>query len=401
MRIHKLNGALRGAHDERGAAAILLALLAVVLIGMAAFAVDLGFAYSTKRQLSVAADAAALAAARQVNAALPVGTACNSTVLQPIAQSAAVLANSQNDRVGGSTVTSVSVDCSNDDVQVTVTNEKVVDAIFGPVLGVSNYRPSRSATAQLFVPQAAYGLRPIAACYQTVIDNYKPSATPPVINPFVVWVSKDSAVCGTATAGQWGFTNFLEQGGFGEYDQSGTPAYNPDPQCNAGNTSAGANAGCQTEWTADGYGGPVWFPNNAIGGDTGLGGNTGLANSSDWRNAFDGLVDEVIQLPVADRYSEQSGIDRFNVLGVVSVRVCSANRGGTVVQGTSAECAASRVPTATQVPDWYTLNNNEGGLWVIPVDFATSGVAGPRTGCMATPPPAGCDLGTRAIALYR
>jgi hypothetical protein len=48
--------------DERGAVAIIVALLAVVLLGISAFTVDLGMAYVTKRQLSSASDAAALAA---------------------------------------------------------------------------------------------------------------------------------------------------------------------------------------------------------------------------------------------------------------------------------------------------------------------------------------------------
>jgi type II secretory pathway pseudopilin PulG len=48
--------------DERGAVAILAALLALVLLGISAFTVDLGMAYVTKRQLSSASDAAALAA---------------------------------------------------------------------------------------------------------------------------------------------------------------------------------------------------------------------------------------------------------------------------------------------------------------------------------------------------
>jgi len=46
----------RGA-DQDGAVAVLIALLAVVLFVMAAFAVDLGNAYAISRQLSVSADA--------------------------------------------------------------------------------------------------------------------------------------------------------------------------------------------------------------------------------------------------------------------------------------------------------------------------------------------------------
>ena len=48
--------------DERGAVALIVAGLVVVLVGISAFTVDFGMAYATKRQLSSAADAASLAA---------------------------------------------------------------------------------------------------------------------------------------------------------------------------------------------------------------------------------------------------------------------------------------------------------------------------------------------------
>ena len=53
-----------GARRERGAVAVLVALLAVVLMSLIAFAVDLGYAWQTQRSMVKATDAAALAAAR-------------------------------------------------------------------------------------------------------------------------------------------------------------------------------------------------------------------------------------------------------------------------------------------------------------------------------------------------
>ena len=52
--------------EDTGAIAVVVAILSTLLLLMAAFAVDLGNAYAVKRQLSVAADAAALDAARAV-----------------------------------------------------------------------------------------------------------------------------------------------------------------------------------------------------------------------------------------------------------------------------------------------------------------------------------------------
>lgn len=50
--------------DESGAVAVVVALSIVVLVGMAALAVDAGYLYSVRRQLQTAADAAALAGCR-------------------------------------------------------------------------------------------------------------------------------------------------------------------------------------------------------------------------------------------------------------------------------------------------------------------------------------------------
>jgi hypothetical protein len=54
----------RHARDERGAAAVVAAVLAIVLIGISGFTIDLGTAYVSKRNLQKATDAGALAAAQ-------------------------------------------------------------------------------------------------------------------------------------------------------------------------------------------------------------------------------------------------------------------------------------------------------------------------------------------------
>lgn len=56
---------LRSEHPERGATAILAALLMVVMLGFAGLAIDLGASYAKRTQLQNGADAAALALAQQ------------------------------------------------------------------------------------------------------------------------------------------------------------------------------------------------------------------------------------------------------------------------------------------------------------------------------------------------
>src|SRR5512139_127280 len=55
---------MRRLKDESGAVAVVVALSIIVLVGMAALAVDAGYLYSVRRQLQTAADAAALAGCR-------------------------------------------------------------------------------------------------------------------------------------------------------------------------------------------------------------------------------------------------------------------------------------------------------------------------------------------------
>jgi uncharacterized membrane protein len=52
--------------NQRGVSAVIIALLLVVLLGMAALAVDLGYLYVTRNELQNVADAAALAATRRL-----------------------------------------------------------------------------------------------------------------------------------------------------------------------------------------------------------------------------------------------------------------------------------------------------------------------------------------------
>ena len=70
--VHRLTGR---SPREDGAVAVLVAVLAVVLFAAAAFAVDLGAAWSERRHAQTAADAAALAGAQAIGSADPTATA--------------------------------------------------------------------------------------------------------------------------------------------------------------------------------------------------------------------------------------------------------------------------------------------------------------------------------------
>src|SRR5690242_1349188 len=75
MRRVNHSGAYGAAHRrERGVVAIMVALAMVLLIGFAALALDLGKLYIVRSELSNAADACALAAARDLTGAVSLDT---------------------------------------------------------------------------------------------------------------------------------------------------------------------------------------------------------------------------------------------------------------------------------------------------------------------------------------
>jgi Flp pilus assembly protein TadG len=408
MRVLQLRNAAR---SDDGAVAVFVAILALLLIGLSAFAVDLGSAYAVKRQLSVAADAAALDAGAAVNAALPAGAGCTPSVLTQIgaqskAEAAANTTNAGNDNSGKSVIDSVTVRCQGGVVEVDVVNSRTIPSIFGGIFGVDRQVPRRAATSQVFVPSVGVGLRPFAACQDDLSGsngvitrlNANVGAVPAYGDYFVVWISRTQKVCNSNASGQWGFTNFLDQGQFGEFNDSGTIAYNPGATCAGGNANSGGNAGCQAVWVEDGYNGGVAIPNPASGGNTGLDANSGLANSSDYRDALDALVGQVIQIPVATDYVGS----RFNVTGIVSVKVCAVKQSpGSIETG---DCYApdgtSNPLTGNDLNPWTGFKNNEGALQVQFVGFSTSSYAppNPNADCLADPT---CDFGSRAVVLYR
>lgn len=416
--------------DDHGAIAVIVALLAVVLVGLAAFAVDFGNSYAVKRKLSVAADAAALAAASDVGKiALTQATGCSGGLLQPasaqaaaqtVAQTTATAVNSRNDLSGQATVTSVTVTCTSQDVRVNVVNHQTVPTLFGSVFGVSQTDPTRSATARVFSSDTYSGLRPIAACASTVQVRYQPKSG--VQQPFLVFMDKNSlgsltgldTTCYKASSGQWDVANFLDQGYYNP-----ASGYFSDP-CAGGNPQSGGNGKCQAAWLENGYGGAVYLKNPHVyvpdpalrtnAADPGLLGNSGVASSNSFRNALDTLPGKVVLIPVVDWLSNAKiGIknvnDRFGLTGVVAVRVCATydEQSGAHVDPSpiAGECGGYITPDASGSPyvaesNWWTnaidSNNKRYGMWVWPIDYVSQGsVGGPNSTCtifdnVCTPP---------------
>lgn len=410
--------------DEQGAVAVLAGITIFVLLISAAFAVDLGNAYATQRQLSVAADASALAAAQALNQAIPVGTAsCDPDALQATAQSAAETQNRSANT--SSTLDTVAVDCSEwpTDVKVTVENRSSLPTFFGQLAGVSELNPGSSATAQLFVPNTGIGLRPIAACITDVQNSNIGTSD----SPFVVIIQKSDGICQTAETGEWAWINFLDQGEWGEWNDSSSRIYYPAETCAGNATPGGGNAGCQEKWVSEGYGGPVVIPNrtelgptdppvppNGSGADVVPEGGDGIVRSGGGIAGNDGnpsavddevktLVGKTIDLPVAREYYGAPDGKRIDIVGAVTVTVCSVKVGksaGDTKLGTAPTACGTQEPSAGDSPafeNWDIDNNNEAVLWVKPTLFTESGVVG---GAIDDGFASGSDFGRRGVRLF-
>lgn len=177
--------------DEQGAVAIIVAICLVVLLGLAAFVVDFGLAYTNKRQLQTSADAAAIAAAASLAdesvscAGLADGAqpAVNDVVV-PIKNYAQLV--SEGEQAGleimGDNHTdatyvpgSMAYECRGGAILVTWQNENPTDVTLGGAFRAqggdvpSEILSSRTATAALDVPPGVgTGLRPFPFCSRYV-----------------------------------------------------------------------------------------------------------------------------------------------------------------------------------------------------------------------------------------
>jgi Flp pilus assembly protein TadG len=221
----------RGSGDrERGAVAVIIAICAVVLFGMAAFAIDIGDAWQTRRRLITATDAAALAAAQKYAVG---GDGCATEPATFIA------ANDIGASVTGCSFTEFEPGAG----YVTVDAEKTVDFRFAGVLGITSDDITSTTTAAYGQAFAVTGLRPFGLCNESDaflgwLDDGKPMPSDPVQIPY----TKDSPDdCGGNAPGNWSIMDF----------------------------DGGANSNRDTmNWVHDGYPGEIEW-NQDVEGDTG------------------------------------------------------------------------------------------------------------------------------------
>jgi Flp pilus assembly protein TadG len=300
--------------DERGAVAVMAAIVMVLLMGLAALALDSGNGWQTRRSLVTATDAAALAAAETY---AQNGNGCSgvpSMFVGANVSSASVTACNRTDLGPGAAA-------------VTVQAKVPLHYTFAGIIGVGDRDVHSSTTAAYGQPLGVTGLRPLGLCNASV--GYAQWLASGMTTPFTVTInySKGSpGDCGANVPGNWGVQDF----------------------------DGGANSNNDTKnWIQNGYPGLVTAP-GSIPGDTG-------AFSNSLASALATLVasGEAFQLPVFDSASGNGSNAQFHVIGFVSVVLVDFQANGSeasrwirvqfvshVAQGT---CCAHGSDTGTRV----------------------------------------------------
>lgn len=275
----------RGDSGERGATAVMVALCMVVLIGGAAFAVDLGNAWQRQRRIHTATDAASLAAAQDY----AVGeNGCASTAGSYVTKndSLAELTNCSHVSTGTSSG------------YVTVDAGSNVDFAFAGVFGIDDTDVGSSTTAAYGTPKGVTGLRPMALCLYANQDltNWLniPHPRPASGTIRILYEKSQPDACGSDPPGNWGMMDF----------------------------DGGANSNDDTKaWVHDGYPDDVSLSPPDIPGDTG-------AFSNSINSELSSLVEEEFQLPVFDYVSGQGSNAHFRIVAFVTVKLIGFETSG-------------------------------------------------------------------------
>jgi Flp pilus assembly protein TadG len=183
--------------EERGASAVLVALLLVPMMGFTAIAVDIGKVYAERARLQVAADAAALAVAQDCargNCGNMLATA-----------SSLVAANDP-------AVTTAPPVLSSSPTSVTVTGDKPTQHWFAPVIGIDSTTVSATATVAWGAPGAGTAVLPITFSW-CEFSQQTHGGLPSSTTVRTVYFTKTSN-----TVGCTGPSNLVVPGGFAYID---------------------------------------------------------------------------------------------------------------------------------------------------------------------------------------
>jgi Flp pilus assembly protein TadG len=276
------------ARDERGVVAVVVAICAVVLFGMAAFALDTGNLWTSRRHLVTATDGAALGAAQDY----AVGTnGCATTAPSLLTQNytGASLTGCVFSRTGPGAG------------YVTVTGGHAVSFTFAEIFGLSGSTVHSTTTAAFGLPLIATGLRPIGLCVNApgVKTYWQNGAGNPVLAvvPYTNTQPDNCTGSGGSVPGNWGFV-----------DLDKTITNNSNAL-----TISWIQTGCQMN--------SLGAPCEVAGGDM-LAGNPGAISGSQ-ASALGSLVTNQtqFQVPLFDTVSGNGANARMHIIGFANVQL--------------------------------------------------------------------------------
>jgi Flp pilus assembly protein TadG len=259
--------------DEHGAAAVVLSLLMVPMLGFAAIAVDVGALYAERARLQVAADAAAFAVAQDCARG-----ACGDMV----ATASALVEANDGDASAAPPV------LSSDPLSVSVTGSTPVQHWFAPVIGHDATGVTASATVGWGSPDAGTAVLPLTFSwceFERQTHGGLPSAT--TVHTITLTKGTADAMSCTGPSG-----NFVP-GGFGYLDtETGT--------CSV------ASAVEQRSYSSTGNTPPS---------------SCSAADVTQW-------IDRIVLLPIFDEYDGTGNNAWYRVYGYAAFRLTGFHFGG-------------------------------------------------------------------------
>jgi len=396
---------------DEGAITIIVALLMTALVIMAAFAVDFGNAYSTKRQLSIAADAASLASAQQY-AHQPSGSSCATLAGDSTLKTStgAIADRYATNNLTGQSRTGYDVLCASDKMlSVRYDNQKQLSTIFGGLAGVSTITPDREATSAVTVTTQAPGLRPYAMCLadiQSYIDAGDiDAANPPIRTSYFPSPTND---CKAASNGNWYTVDCPGPGvsnGNGNDTVEGSLAWNTKYGCEnyiqVIDTSAADDPTTTVDTPAELAAKQAILrstcdPSVTIPTDPHqcLTANTGNLASGNLDSAWTYLLGKTIAVPVFDKdtvYAAGGNNRIYPVKAIVGIEMCGYHWQNDSHEGlvTTGDCAGAAYPGTPLKPDFLIFKLRT-------VQF--SGIFGAPTCKFGDK---SCDLGSRSVGLIK
>ncbi|MBA3719703.1 MAG: hypothetical protein H0W95_05370 [Nocardioidaceae bacterium] len=350
MRVPLMYRAWRPAAEERGAAAILTAILITVLIGFMAFVTDFGMAYANKRGLQNGADSAALAVAQKIALqGSPTASCAQLATVWDNPSSRAVAEDyfGRNRPGGDSAINHFDLVCVDDGKQlvVEVGTAQNSPSFFGTLFGQDDVDIEQEAKAVVAPAKSVMGLRPFGVC-KGVADQI--IAVP--MGNHTIGLNNIDFGCGGAP-GNWGIIDF-----------------------NGGSNPTGE----AIDWILNGYNGPI---SNSP--PLNFSGQPGAPNPGAFEAAMNSVLDDEIAIPVYDQLTMSGGNAQFRIMGFLAIKICGwkfNNRNG---QGSCFDPLVVPVP----VPQNYLQIRYNA---FIPF---TDGATNCTIGNFA------CDLGTRTFKL--